>query len=78
MGISYLEVAVENHEAVDDEAAGSAEAGETLGDRACGSDKSAAPLSRSSIPKGNFGCGGFYPDNTDTFERVHTVPKECL
>ena len=52
---SYLEVAVENHESVDDEAAGSAEAGETLGDRACGLDKSADPLSRSSIPKGNLG-----------------------
>jgi hypothetical protein len=52
---SYLEIAVKNQEAVDDEAAGSAEAGKTLGEAACGSDKSADPLSRSSIPKGNLG-----------------------
>lgn len=52
---SYIALAAVNREAKRDEAAGSAEAGKTLGAVACGSDKSAAPLSRSSIPKGNLG-----------------------
>jgi hypothetical protein len=52
---SYLEVAGRNRDADPDEAAGSVEADKTLGDTACGSDKSADLLFLSSIPKGNLG-----------------------
>lgn len=52
---SYLEVAERNRDGDPDGAAGSVEAGKTLGETACGSDKSADPIFLSSIPKGNLG-----------------------
>ena len=52
---SYLDEAEIKQDVSPDEAAGPVEAGKTLGGTACGSDKSAGPLSRSSIPKGNLG-----------------------
>ena len=52
---SYLEVAGRNRDADPDETAGSVEADKTLGEAACGSDKSADLFFLSSIPKGNLG-----------------------
>jgi hypothetical protein len=63
--VSYLESADQNRDADSDETAGPAETGEVKGVSACGSDKSAGLLSRSSNSKGNI---GLVADNEPGYE----------
>ena len=52
---SYLDKAEDKTEFISDESAGPEEADKTLGETACGSDKSSGSLARSSTPNGNLG-----------------------
>lgn len=67
---SYLDSADNIKDIDHDESAGTVEADKTLGDAACGSDKSAVPFAQSSTPNGNLGatargCKPAYEDGQD-------------